>query len=1031
MANASGGRASIVTAGSSSFGQYRLTQFAGPNANDATEHLVSSHHRDKPQMAQSSRPSSGQNIDRTPSIAPARSAPQDLNQVEGSPGFGTLELVEVATNPILEGVLGPNKDGRVRNPVPSKLKGKTDNKQGNFGVMHMGMSPGKTKDISGKDIASERDAAARRTSENTASRAKAAQQEKYAPPKRRGLEAMDNRGSPFGDPRSQRPSRPLAPDETKFEQARLLTLLRSINPVTVVDQICKALAYFGGIPGAPPPEDGIFPESANTRETGALFVGWIAEIFPDLSSPEVPKMQAPPAKKAKGRPSKAEPNATSTNEAPNPRNGYGYGQAVGAPTWGLPQSLALVNTPDVSLAVNSAIPQNVQPVQRPATPPKNHHPEDNGGMSTGKRGRGRPKGSRNKGGKDNPTSANEEAGYGIMGGPHQATSLEQQQSSPVLEKNSQSETVAYTSMERPAPNASQNITQAKTQAEQEWQINNQKKILDPQVRAAVAPMGDELSPEEQAVLRAFRAPDVAQASPVPTAVAAPGKTAQAGGVKRKRGPNKPKVNTVPSTTVQAQQGQSNSGMTQPTNSMGQNNYTMLQNTNAAGQNTSAMNHAAGQNNTLNQSSTAISMPNNNIGGTFKEAGQWAPVDTSTSAVPATKRQRQRKPKVTAPAGTESPSLSLNNSLSKPSSVGGATPIVQPSTIPDSTATSSQQSIPVTRPPAEGLEAHYERFANPPQQSVTQQTLPQQNGRSHTPSITPQQQLRNQQKTASVPPQTQQLHQSPAQQSTSLQQQHQHQMQQQKSQQGSQREDQKAAQGTTSRSSSSSGFYSQRNQTNNTYSQQYPTHQPTQLYGHQPSLSQGSLTQSPQMNSGNSYRTASTHTLGQGSQFSQPENTYRTATYTQPDTSNYRTSSSNTLAQSSSAYSENSYRTPSTHSLSTNQSHYNNFADNPYVDLPTLESLGHGGTSNSASVGMGTGSYGQGIGLGNTSSSRSGSNSLYGTTSSTNSVFDTGTNDILRAAPRTSGSSNAYGAGSTMNNFNLQQDQMMRNLGGRR
>lgn len=32
-----------------------------------------------------------------------------------------------------------------------------------------------------------------------------------------------------------------------------------------------------------PPEDGIFPESANTRETGGLFIAWLVEIFPGIS----------------------------------------------------------------------------------------------------------------------------------------------------------------------------------------------------------------------------------------------------------------------------------------------------------------------------------------------------------------------------------------------------------------------------------------------------------------------------------------------------------------------------------------------------------------------------------------------------------------------------------------------------------------------------------------------------------------------------------------------------------------------------
>jgi len=1075
MATSSEGHASMVTAGSSSFGQYRLTQFvAGGAPNDATypEHSLSSVNLDAPQMAQSSRPSPGQNTERTLSTAPTRPTPQELlntNQADSSPGagFGTLELVELASNPTLEGILGPNKDGRVRNPVPSKLKGKTDNKQGNFGVMHMGMSPGKTNNISGRDIASERDAAARRTSENTASRAKAAQQDKYAPPKRRGVEGMESRGSPFTQER-QRASRPLAPDETKFEQARLLTLLRSINPVTVVDQICKAVAYFGGIPGAPPPEDGIFPESANTRETGALFIGWLAEIFPDLSSPEVPKMQAPPVKKARGRISKPDVDGAPTAEAPNPRNGFGFGQAVGAPAWGLPQSLALVNTPDIGQSVASGLPQTAaQPEPpRPLTPAKLQL-DDASGTSAGKRGRGRPKGSRNKGGKADSfkDDGGEPAENGISG---QIQPLPfEQGSSPVLEKNTQPEAMVYAPpINRPNPTPVQTTQQAytdqtwqtnnqqKSKAEQEWQINNQRKLLDNQIKPAVPAIGDELSPEEQAVLRAFRGPNVqAQGTPiVPNAV--PAKGAQAGGVKRKRGPNKSKA---PPAVPQNAQGEQRQSIAQAANSMGQNTFSLGQTTSSMGQsaNSIAQNTASmGQNANTNKPN-AISLPNDKVGNMATDQLQWAPVDSSTTAVavkaaPAPKRQRQRKPKgPAASAGADSPSLSMNNSLSKPSSVGTVTPKVPPSTIPDSQATSTQQNSQVARPPAEGLEAHYERFAS----------LPQQNGRSHTPTIIPQQQIRNQQ-TSSAPPQPQQIQQPPVQQQGSTQQ---HQMQHQKSQQGSQRDDQKATQGSTSRSSSSSGFYSQRNQGSSNYNQQYTSHQPSQLYSHQPSLSQSSLGQaSPQMNSNaNNYRTPSSHTIAQASpQFSQAESTYKTASphtiaqpspsYTQPDTA-YRSSSNHTLAQPSPQFSaaENTYRTSSTHSVqpstsysrpvsqaqSSHQGHYSGYADNPYVDLPTLESLGHSGSSNSANVGMGTGAYGQNMNL--NSATRSGSNSLYGTSAGLNSAFDTGTNDLLRGVSRSSVSNSAYGTTSGLGNAfdptvttEDMRERLMRNLGRR-
>ncbi|KAJ4424771.1 hypothetical protein N0V82_000490 [Gnomoniopsis sp. IMI 355080] len=194
------------------------------------------------------------------------------------------------------------KDGRIRNPVPSKLKGKTSASSGRFSVMHM--------DIRGKDMAADRDLAAKRTSENTAMAAQKAFESGYQPHRKsnwmRVTEEQADPSVPFTgttpynhalyglkpapNPSRERSSivetpRPLFPEEVKEEQARLLTLLRTLQPLTVVDQLCKALAYFGGIPDAPPPKEGrSFPESAEANGSGAVFVGWVAEIFPDLDA---------------------------------------------------------------------------------------------------------------------------------------------------------------------------------------------------------------------------------------------------------------------------------------------------------------------------------------------------------------------------------------------------------------------------------------------------------------------------------------------------------------------------------------------------------------------------------------------------------------------------------------------------------------------------------------------------------------------------------------------------------------------------
>lgn len=247
MAAVSGSHTSIVTTNSLSSGQFQFAQQGDnaprPNATKQTP-LATTNKPRADSMAQPSHPALGQAQQQQ---QPATTGTPERNRSASlTAAFSTPDL-EFVTNPLLESILRPNKDGRVKNPVPSKLKGKTDAKKGNFSVMHMGTTPGKKNDV-GKDAAAERDAAARRTSENTASRAKAAQQDKYVPPRRRGLEAEASgtavkSGSPSVASRDdQKRQRPLAPDETKVEQARLLTLLRSLNPITVVDQICKAVA---------------------------------------------------------------------------------------------------------------------------------------------------------------------------------------------------------------------------------------------------------------------------------------------------------------------------------------------------------------------------------------------------------------------------------------------------------------------------------------------------------------------------------------------------------------------------------------------------------------------------------------------------------------------------------------------------------------------------------------------------------------------------------------------------------------------
>ncbi|KAF7860764.1 hypothetical protein EAF04_008282 [Stromatinia cepivora] len=1038
MSTVSSSLSSVIT-GQGNFGHFRINQFVDTNPVNATElhskiqtpnaNLVSKITLDitsttNNSMAQSSRPTSGQNTTEiTPTVVPAKTTQKDQSSSSPRGGFGALELVELNSNPILDGVLGPNKDGRVRNPVPSKLKGKTDNKKGNFGVMHMAAStPGK-KEAPGKDAAAERDAAARRTSENTASRAKAAANEKYAPPKKRGLDAAKNEGgnraSPFGsrDDHKQR-ARPLTPDETKYEQARLLTLLRSINPVTVVDQVCKAVAYFGGIPGAPPPEDGIFPESANTRETGALFIGWLAEIFPDLSSapePSVPKMQEPPSAKGKrgrGRPprdSKGPENGTS--DPPGPANGFGFGPAVQAPTWGLPQSVALVNTappmaaPPIPAAAavpsaSTASPIFSRPIQaeseRPATPLKQHienHAPDT--ESTSKRRRGRPKGSRNKG-KEVQTGSESTGG---MNNVDAATSdpgpSEQhiQQPAAVANMTAEKPGTAKESPIVPMTDISNKSGQPQlTYSAEHWNADSNtghtSSILPP----------DQYSPEERAVIEAFQNEQAPGGGPdsfnstQPTPVN--NGTPTAGGIKRKRGPNKPKNPSMTSS-------QNISG-SQPQTSHTSKNISPL---------------PAPAESPLVQKDTSTV--------------QWESVPPMVETLVPPPPKRQRKPKV---PGANGP---VTGKKTGSSVVSNATPPIPPSSIPDSPATSvqsiqqniqqSQQSTPVTRP-ADGLEAHYARF----------QDLGQQNGRSITPTITPQ--GRQHQKSSSIPQSTtQQMNQQTSQQPQQVQMQH------QTSQQSHSRDDQtqKMTQNVSRNASNSyfpnhgaTSYVSQYSSNPNQANQRYSAHQPSPQMGN--SYRAGTMSQaSPQFtHAENAYRTASPHNIAQPSpSFSQADTSYRTSsslanpspTYSQPEASyNPRTTS---LATTTPSYSQPDYKssalnqtssytrsTPTTHQ----QQSYNQFADPSYIDLPTLDlpTLGHTSASPYGQTNMNN--------LGGSSRSNANTNSIYGTSSGLGNAFDGGANDLLRVNRAGSGS---YGAGGSAGPFDGGEEMRQRLMKG--
>ncbi|KAK3301188.1 uncharacterized protein B0H64DRAFT_32928 [Chaetomium fimeti] len=324
---------------------------------------------------------------------------------------------------------GAHRDGRIRNPVPSKLKGKTDGSKGNFGVMQI--------EVSGRAEATDRDAEAKRTSESTELAAKRAFENGYVSLRRRRFvhlpeEAIAKPFIPTAAPTlapvpSQRHA-PLGPEETKSEQARLLTLLRSLHPVLVVDQICKALAFFGGIPGAPPPAAGGFPESAEANGPGSLFVGWVSEIFPRLGGNSVQQpldatqqLDHPqPLKRKRGRPKGSKATKArkdkGVKKGPNKPTDRGHSSGIPDESWVDVDDSGAEDADDVDtnvmLLAQAASPQpqlgashpNAAPITpnqapsaaRTALP---EAPTGSGVPTTstpGTRKRGRPKGSKNR-----------------------------------------------------------------------------------------------------------------------------------------------------------------------------------------------------------------------------------------------------------------------------------------------------------------------------------------------------------------------------------------------------------------------------------------------------------------------------------------------------------------------------------------------------------------------------------------------------------------------------------------------------------
>lgn len=398
----------------------------------------------------------------------------------------------VTAAPAYPQLIGGYYDGRVGKPVPRKLKGKINKRNGNFSVILMG-NP--------RPEMTERDLAAKRSSEETAAAAELANKDGYRsvkpsqlawyPPKESkpsppllpattpvpvpgcsntpcphptpamlasdrptaspaaaaaavvpsgsascspptiipDLTPAHRPAAPAGEsatpeviPTTAPPSRALAgltPQQIKTEQARLLTLLRSLHPVLVVDQICKALAYFGGIPGAPAPADGAFPKSASANGPGSLFVGWVAEIFPELDAARERAIGSAgayssvralsvPARRTRGRPKGSKSSKARKDKGVRK---LGAARSSAAASGAAMPGLASVNEPDATQPPlanpptdasqsNNDVTGTVQPENQASLIAQAALREQVGTDSSlttpGSKKRGRPKGSKNK-----------------------------------------------------------------------------------------------------------------------------------------------------------------------------------------------------------------------------------------------------------------------------------------------------------------------------------------------------------------------------------------------------------------------------------------------------------------------------------------------------------------------------------------------------------------------------------------------------------------------------------------------------------
>lgn len=572
--------------------------------------------------------------------------------------------------------------------------------------------------------------AAQRASENTAKAARNMLQDSYRVKRRRveGVvverqEVMQQQAyvvpsSPPAEPVHR--TQPMSAEETKYEQARLLTLLRSISPLAVVDQMCKALAFFGGIPGAPAPEDEVFPASEDANGSGALFVGWLSEIFPELER-KVWRSSggALRGKRPRGRPkgSKATKVRKDKGIKKGPKDGGREEERAGAgvravsvvdededadgaddewvdigeadsilhdkgpSTIGTSASGAFVPVNSTETGIIDLEPEELnepEPIDPPAT------------ANIGKRRPGRPRGSRNRP-KEKDAEGNEVPAvevFALNQGSVASTS------SPVMNMQSANSQTPTSQPKRKAGRPPGSKTKPKetpilpgssvspTLSRSNRVVANQ--TASPANNIAAVPQG--LSAEERAVLEAYRKSKNAEASAPPPAA----KPAD----KRKRGPRKSSngttaedAATIPATAI------------------------------------------------LPQSSSTPVLAAQQSEPSRANSQQATP--KSGSAGPAAKRQRKSKDLTTAASktnvaqdaailkSTPTPtpaSAPIARAIPVPSS---QRPVSVPGTVFSSLPVASEQIMAPVRAPAQGLQAHYDRFTSIQQQQHQHQQQQQQ------------------------------------------------------------------------------------------------------------------------------------------------------------------------------------------------------------------------------------------------------------------------------------------------------------------